>query len=74
MSEKRRVLPTGVRANVDLQSAVARESFLTVATSMLVVRVVTPGACWWRHAAADAAWSDTVQLSCNNTGANYCTV
>jgi len=42
--ERRRGIQTGVRANVDLQCAVAGETLLTVATSVLVVRVLTASA------------------------------
>jgi len=42
--ERRRGIQTGVRANVNLQCAVAGETLLTVATSVLVVRVLATSA------------------------------
>jgi len=51
--------PTCVRTNVYLQRTVAGETFLTVATSVLVVRLVAPTATRRRHTAASTSASAT---------------
>jgi len=63
-------IQTGVRANVDLQGAVAREALLTVATSVFIVRIFASSASRWRHAATDAG-TNAVQFRCEENSTHW---